>query len=155
MVFSTYQRMREKGTSWDGPIYLSNQILTQLQIPYNPIFLYPLQWFIQPFPNILLPSQSTILICFWYLFRFLIIILGNCGCVLFRWVVRSWCQGDKLPKPNNQRWSECHPHLIPPLLTPVLILLWLDWFLTPPLFLLRYYWIWCAPGEIFKEEWEG
>ena len=114
-----------------------NWILDELQTPLITHSVYPwitmnIQLFLQHFKVLLTTPQIPLSICCWFL-----IILGNCGCFLICWFISSWYQGYQLPKPNNILFLDCHPNLIPPLLTPGLVLMWLNEFSLPPSILLE------------------
>ena len=67
--------------------------------------------------------------------------------LIFR-VIRSWFHGDQLSKPNNQLRLECHPSLLLLIITPGLILLWLNRFsLSIPILLEILFNIVCSKRE--------
>ena len=76
---------------------------------------------------VLLPSPlSPLSLCYW-----LLILLGNCICVLLWWVIISWFYWYQFPKTNNQLLLDCRPNFLSPLSTSGLLLLWLEKNLLP------------------------
>ena len=54
------------------------------------------QHFLKRYAVLVNPPWSTILLCCWFIFGLVLIILGNCVFVVLYWVVISWFQGYQL-----------------------------------------------------------
>ena len=130
------------------PHLTKKPFISQCVYLFIPLYLW---CFIQTWPFLLRPPWSPLFLCCWFLFMLFLIIIGNRGCALLLWVIRSWLKGDQLQKPINQILFDYHPHLLPLLLMPGIPLLWLNEKIFPSLFFLRYSWIWLSPREIGKE----